>query len=125
MLSRLSVCSAAVFLLASGYNSYAFQQSRAAGVSSYRELQIRLNEQKQATDAGDSLAVAETSRKLSAVALLEMARSKKEERSWAQAADLYKQSLAIDDRADARSELATITRTPHKAPTVTPSQLQA
>src|SRR4051812_47306022 len=110
MFTRLCICSAAVLLLASGNDSFAIQQSQSAGDAVYRELQSRLDDQKKATDAGDSTIVTEASKRLSAVALLEMARVKVKEGDWPQAADLYKQSLAIEDRADARSELAMVSR---------------
>jgi tetratricopeptide (TPR) repeat protein len=127
MLIRLSICSVAVLLLASGYRcSYASETSQAGGEAESRELQSRLSEQKKATDTGDSTTVAEASRRLSAFALLEMARAKAREGNWSRAADLYKQSLAIEDRADARTELASLTRTPHAKPSsVTQAQLKA
>jgi tetratricopeptide (TPR) repeat protein len=126
MLIRLRICSVVVLLLASGYQcSVASQISKGTGDAEYRELQARLKEQKQATDAGDSTAVAEASKRLSAFALLEIARAKAEEGNWSQSADLYKQSLAIEDRSDARSELAAATRTSHgKLTSLTPIQVK-
>lgn len=119
MLIRLSISSVAALIFVTGCYCVAVSQTPQPA----SELQSRLSEQKKATELGDSTAVAEASRRLSASALLEMARAKEREGNWSRAIDLYKQSLAIEDRNSVRSELTVAMRTPHNRPGLTTVQL--
>ena len=126
MLIRLRLCSVAVLILSFGYGYCALSQTaRSQNDAEYRELQLRLDEQKKAINAGDSTDIAEASKRLSAFALLEMARVKEREGNWSQALDLYKQSLAIEDRTEVHSELAAVARNPHSKPSTTSTQLNS
>jgi len=76
-------------------------------VSSTQELQKRIDAQRLAAKSGEPSAVETASRQVAALALQQMAALRSVEHAWPQAAELYRQSLALEDNPETRMGLAT------------------
>ena len=76
-------------------------------VSSTQELQKRIDAQRLAAKSGDPKGVETASRQVVALALQQMAALRSVEHAWPQAAELYRQSLALEDNPETRMGLAT------------------
>ena len=109
-----------------GYCFFCPDTSSCKDDASYRELQMRLNEQKKATTQATRWQLRRRAGSCPRLRCSKWREPKRREGSWSQAVDLYKQSLAIEDRADARSELASQQREILIArPSTTSSQLKS
>jgi tetratricopeptide (TPR) repeat protein len=89
-------------------NSQTTQKSPAKQqlASSIQELQRRIEAQRAAAASGDSNAVETFSRQVLALALQQMAALRSSEQHWRQAAELYRQSLALEEDQETRLALA-------------------
>jgi len=70
------------------------------------ELGSRITAQRAAIQSGDASAIEQTSRKLTATALRQMAELRSTTGDWTKAIDLYRQSLNLEDVNEVRVELA-------------------
>lgn len=75
--------------------------------STIQELQKRIEVQRTAAKSGDPSSVESASRQVVAASLRQMATLRSVEHAWPQAAELYRQSLALEDDPAARLGLAT------------------
>jgi len=75
--------------------------------SPIQELQKRLEAQRSAATSGDPSAVESSSRQVAALALQQMAALRSVEHAWRQAAELYRQSLALEENPETRLAGAT------------------
>jgi tetratricopeptide (TPR) repeat protein len=78
----------------------------AAATPANDDLLNRINAQRAAIQSGDSAAVEQASRKLTAAALRQMAALRSTTGEWAKAIELYRQSIDFDDINDVHMELA-------------------
>ena len=74
--------------------------------SAMQELQARIDAQHSAAGSGDPEAVETASRQVLALALQQMATLRSMQHAWPQAAELYRQSLALEDSPGTRFGLA-------------------
>jgi len=75
--------------------------------SPIQELQKRMEAQRSAATSGDPSAVESSSRQVAALALQQMAALRSVEHAWRQAAELYRQSLALEENPETRLAGAT------------------
>ncbi len=82
--------------------------AQAQTASANEELPRRLEAQRAAIQSGDASAIEQTSRKLAATAIHQMAVLQSTTGDFAKAIDLYRQSLNLEDVNDVRLELAMV-----------------
>jgi len=104
-----SLLTVSALLAATGVNGQTTKLSPAKQppASSTQELQKRIEAQRSAAKNGEPSAVETASRQVVALALQQMAALRSVEHAWPQSAELYRQSLALEDNPDARLALAT------------------